>query len=180
MVKKNNARGEKVKVEKSKEAIVKTLEFTFSTALIAVPLYLIFNSTTFLNDLAARGTQIALQMLGKSSTLAMANGFPLLKLGGFSGAGGLDVEIINLCAGGIELALLAGFVLASRDKPLSYRVKGIAAGFAFFFIFNSARIAFTINSFGTAWFEPLHEVLFRAILIIGLVTFYAVWYLWRE
>lgn len=158
--------------EAAKQAALKAGEFFIYTALVAVPLYLLFSSTTFLHEIAARGAQLFLSLLGKTATLAF-NGVPHLLLPG------LDVEINNLCAGGLELALLAGFIAASRDRSKEHRAKGIAAGFAFFTVFNAARIAFTINSFGTPWFEPLHAALFRAVLIIGLVTYYAVWYYWQ-
>ena len=158
--------------QSAKQAALKAGEFFIFTLLYAVPLYLIFSSTTFLHELAARTSQVFLSLLGKTATLSF-NGVPFLHLSG------LDVEINNLCAGGLELALLTGFIFASRDRSKAHRAKGIAAGFFFFTAFNAARIAFTINAFGTPWFEPLHEALFRAVLIIGLVTFYAIWNYWN-
>ncbi len=154
-----------------KKQAAQAAQFIFNTLLVGVPLYLVFSATTFLHEVASRSSQFFLSLLGKTSTLSF-NGFPHLLLPN------LDVEINNLCAGGLELALLAGFVFASKDRSKEHRVKGIAVGFLFFTFFNAARIAFTVNSFGTVWFEPLHEALFRAVLIIGLVTFYAVWYYW--
>lgn len=159
-------------IHKNVEPAHTAFEFFIYTLAIALPLYLLFSSTTFLHEIAARGAQFFLSLLGKTATLVF-NGVPHLLLPG------LDVEINNLCSGGLELALLAGFIIASKDRNKEHRAKGLAAGFIFFIFFNAARIAFTVNSFGTPWFEPLHEALFRAVLIIGLVTFYAVWYYWQ-
>ncbi len=172
MAKKPPHRHSKAAKQAAQQAALKAGEFFIYTALVAVPLYLLFSSTIFLHEIAARGGQFFLSLLGKNAVLSF-NGVPFLQVGN------LSVEISNLCAGGLELALLAGFILASKDRTKEHRAKGIAAGFLFFTVFNAARIAFTVNSFGTPWFEPLHEALFRAVLIIGLVTFYAVWYYWQ-
>ncbi|MDP3742207.1 MAG: archaeosortase/exosortase family protein, partial [Candidatus Micrarchaeota archaeon] len=137
-----------------KQAALKAGEFFIHTVLVAVPLYILFSSTTFLHEIAARLSQFFLSLLGKKSTLSF-NGVPFLQVGN------LSVEISNLCAGGLELALLAGFILASKDRSKEHRAKGLVAGFLFFTVFNASRIAFTVNSFGTVWFEPLHEALFR-------------------
>ncbi len=155
----------------AKQASQKAGEFFLYTLFIALPLYLLFSSTTFLHEIAARLSQVFLSLLGKASVLSF-NGVPFLQVEN------LSVEISNLCSGGLELALLAGFILASKDRTKKHRAKGLVAGFLFFTVFNAARIAFTVNSFGTVWFEPLHEALFRVVLIIGLVTFYAIWYYW--
>ncbi len=159
------------KMVKKRVEVKKAGEFALLTFIYTLPLYLVFSATTFLHELAARGAQLFLSFLGKSAALSF-DGVPFLHLPG------LDVEINNLCAGSLELALLAGFILASKDRSKEHRAKGIFAGFIFFSFFNASRIAFTVNSFGTVWFEPLHEALFRAVLVIGLVTFYAVWYYW--
>ncbi|MFH0714064.1 MAG: exosortase/archaeosortase family protein [Candidatus Micrarchaeota archaeon] len=153
----------------------KAVKFIVTTAAIAVPLYFLFTFTTFLHEIAARGAQFFLTLLGKSASLVFTGSplFPHLLIPGG------DIEISDLCSGALELALLIGFISASADRSVNYRIKGIVVGVVFFLLFNAARIAFTINSFGTAAFVPLHDVLFRLTLIIGLVTFYAVWYYWR-
>ena len=145
--------------------------FVIDTALVAVPLYLFFSATKLLHYVAALLSQLFLSGLGKTATIAY-NIVPYLRLPG------LEVEISDLCSGGLELALLFGFIYASKDRNVQHRIKGAIVGLVFFVLFNAARIAFTVNTFGTAWFEPLHEALFRAVLIIGLVSFYAIWYYW--
>ncbi len=153
-----------------KETAKQVGQFILDTAIITVPLYLLFSATTILHQIAAHLSQFLLSFLGKTAIIASQNGaFHLIMPS-------LDAEISNLCSGGLELALLIGFIAASRDKTIEQRIKGIVVGLLFFILFNASRIAFTINSFGTPWFEPLHEALFRAVLIIGLVTYYAIWY----
>ncbi len=155
---------------KVKEAAKQIGSFILDTVIVAVPLYLLFSVSTILHQIAARLSQLFLSFLGKAATLSFVNDIPFLHLPG------IDAEISNLCSGSLELALLFGFIAASKDRSVEHRVKGIIVGFVFFALFNAVRIAFTVNAFGTPWFEPLHEALFRAVLIIGLVTFYAVWY----
>ncbi len=157
---------------KKEDSVRKAGEFALTTFIYALPLYVLFSFTTALHQIAAVGSVFFLSILGKTAQIVQ-NDVPHLLLNG------LDVEINNLCAGGLELALLAGFIIASKDRSKEHRVKGIIVGFLFFIFFNAARIAFTVNSFGTVWFEPLHEALFRIVLIIGIVTFYAVWYYWQ-
>ncbi len=155
-----------------REAAKQVGHFILDTAIVAVPLYLLFSVTTILHQIAAHLSRLFLFFLGKTATIIInaQNGVPHLQLPG------VDAEISNLCSGSLELALLVGFIAASRDKTVEQRIKGILVGVLFFVLFNAARIAFTINSFGTPWFEPLHEALFRVVLIVGLVTYYAIWY----
>ncbi len=153
-----------------REAAKQVGQFILDTAIIAVPLYLLFSATTILHQIAAQLSQFLLSLLGKAAIITSQNGVPHLIMYN------LDAEINNLCSGGLELALLIGFIAASRDKTVKQRIKGIVAGLLFFILFNASRIAFTMNSFGTPWFEPLHEALFRVVLIIGLVTYYTIWY----
>ena len=105
-----------------KQAGQKAGEFFLHTLLVAVPLYLLFSSTVFLHEIAARLSQFFLSLLSKTATLTF-NGVPHLLLPG------LDVEISNLCSGGLELALLAGllsrfsFWFASLFGGILYLIK---------------------------------------------------------
>lgn len=96
---------------------------------------------------------------------------------------GFDAELIPLCWGTLELALWAGIVLASDNRTLTRRVKGLLAGTFAFLIFNPARIALTLWLFDSS--EPFasavaHDVLFRLTLVALFVVAYFVWHSWPE
>ena|GEM_PF-2300175 len=100
------------------------------------------------------------------------------RLAGYSNGGWFDAEIAGLCSGALELAVLAGMIAATRDKPLKERLKGIVAGGIAILVFNPLRIAATLLFSGSPALALVHDVLFRLSLVIVLVTFYATWYFW--
>ncbi|MFH1106703.1 MAG: hypothetical protein V1787_02305 [Candidatus Micrarchaeota archaeon] len=150
--------------------------FKFIALFLALflPAFFLLQPVRELNLFAAwSGQQLLGLLFGIPSLLAVSGGFPVLDLGGFS------AEFVDLCSAKLELAVLFGIVFASFEKPLAYRLKGFLAGAAFLFAFNALRIALTLRAFSSSdllWSALLHDVLFRASLVVGIVTFYALWY----
>ncbi|HLD80790.1 MAG TPA: exosortase/archaeosortase family protein [archaeon] len=89
-------------------------------------------------------------------------------------------EFIPLCTGFLEFAVLASVILASEDRTLRQRLKGVALGFAAVLLVNPLRIAVTfheLESKGVAAGEFWHNALFRAALFALVLGVYAAWYL---
>lgn len=88
------------------------------------------------------------------------------------------VEISPLCAGLIEVILLASAIAATRMVSMEKKIKGILAGIVLLYAFNIFRIVITVQqlvhtSFSFAEFT--HDVFFRLILIGGFALIYAGW-----
>lgn len=147
-------------------------DFIALFAVIFLVLFLLLSATTIPNEIAAKSTQLVLKLISVPSTLTWYENLPLIQLSN------LDVQINELCAGIIELSVLIALILATFEKPLKTRIKGAIIAVFFLLIFNAIRIAITITTFGTNWFDFLHELLFRALLIITIVIYYALWYYW--
>ena len=111
------------------------------------------------------------------TTIVSEGFFPHLQ--GVVGGSFFDAEINDLCSGRLELAVMAGLVFASRDKPVAERIKGIFLGALVLLAFNPLRIFLTLSAIGTPFLVLVHDVLFRISLVIVLVTFYALWYYWK-
>ncbi len=98
-------------------------------------------------------------------------------------AGNKLIEISPLCAGLMEMILLAAVMMATRTVSLSKKIKGILVGITLLYVFNVLRIVMTIQqlihtSFSFAEFT--HDWLFRLVLIFGFVMVYAGWLNWDE
>jgi exosortase/archaeosortase family protein len=137
-----------------------------------VPVYLIVNSLYFFNWIALYSSQFALSLFGKAFSV---QGSELVS------PNGLRVLVNDLCAAKLEIALLSALVLASFEKTLEYRLKGVVAGLLFILLFNPIRIAVSVMIYSPSnpvLFVVSHDVLFRASIIAFLATFYAVWHYW--
>ncbi len=156
------------------KSLLSAFKFISLFLALSVPAYLVLLPIRELNAFAALSSQFLLSLLfGIPSSVSASGAFPLLQIGS------LSAEFIDLCAAKLELAVLFGIVFASFEKPLAYRVKGFAAGALFLFSFNALRISLTLRFFSAgdvAWSAVLHDVFFRASLVVALVTFYAIWY----
>ena len=150
------------------------LDFITLFAILAPIFFLILSATTIPHEIAARSAQAILSLLNINSTLTFHNSLPFINIS--AGA----IEINELCAGIIELAVLAALILATFEKPLTYRIKGAVIATLFLLLFNALRIALTIAAFGSTWFDFLHELLFRALLIVTIIIYYAIWYYWER
>lgn len=137
--------------------------------------YIALSSTgPLLHYAAAHSAASVMEAMGFDVAVVPNSPHPHVK-GATAGGVPFEAEIIDLCAGAIELAILFGIVVASRDKSLKHRLFGVAAGFAVFFLFNPIRIALTLSAVGSWALPLLHDVLFRLSLLIVIVGFYAVW-----
>ena len=93
------------------------------------------------------------------------------------------IEISPLCAGLLEMILLAAAILAKRDVSVRKKIKGIAFGIIALYVFNMLRIVFTVQQIvhtPISFAELTHDVLFRLILIVGFAAAYACWLKWAS
>ncbi len=92
----------------------------------------------------------------------------------------LSVQVIPLCVGDIEIAVLVGAMLSTEDRPVRSRALGAAEAFLAVMLVNALRIAATMlawDAWGIAAVELIHTVLFKLVLVVAIVGFYAAWYL---
>ncbi|RLJ02725.1 MAG: hypothetical protein DRP08_04365, partial [Candidatus Aenigmatarchaeota archaeon] len=93
---------------------------------------------------------------------------------------GLAADILPVCIGDFEIAILVGAIAATADRRLKDRVAGAIAGTGFVLAVNPLRITATLAAWqwlGVGVVEIIHSVLFRATIVIVIVGFYAAWYL---
>ncbi len=93
-------------------------------------------------------------------------------------AGNKLVEISPLCAGLIELILLASAIAATRTVSIEKKMKGILVGIILLHALNVLRIAITVQQLVHVSFtfaEFTHDVFFRLVLIIGFAAIYGGW-----
>ncbi|MFH1750170.1 MAG: exosortase/archaeosortase family protein [Candidatus Micrarchaeota archaeon] len=154
-----------------------TFKFVSLFLLIAGIAYFTLSSTKIMQYVAAISSQFALKALyGLDSSIAFSQ-FPSPNPVILTPR--LSAEIVDLCAGILELAVLAGIVFASFEKKMGYRIKGFALGLLLLLVFNALRISTTIYYFDLGnleWSAALHDFLFRLLLIVVIVTYYAIWY----
>ncbi len=129
-----------------------------------------------LHYLAANTSILALRPLGIAADVVpnAADGFPHLL--GEVRRSAFDAQINDLCSGATELAVVFAIVLASRDKSVRTRLLGVFGALIVFLLFNPLRIALTLNAVGTWALPLLHDVLFRASLVLVIVGYYGFWY----
>ncbi|MBI5635522.1 hypothetical protein HY993_00995 [Candidatus Micrarchaeota archaeon] len=164
-------------VQKADSQLYDGLLFVFLFAVFSTIFYAFFSITgIFLNQLAAYSSAFLISLFG-SAGVSYLDGLPVI-FGVLNGQS-FSALIIDLCAGAIELSVLSGIVLASRDKTIKQRVFGVLGGFALFLAFNPIRIAVTLYFVGTDFLPFVHEWLFRGFLLALLIGYYALWYYGR-
>ena len=156
----------------------KALKFVASFAILSVAAYFFISLFFPLKLVAAEAGSFFLTALGKPSYAETGLGLnPVIVSSDFS------AEIVDLCSGAIETAVLFGIIFASEDRRLYDRARGFAAGAVALAVFNAARISLTLAlyspSFPTAS-AVLHDVLFRASIVVFVAAYYAIWYYWGE
>lgn len=121
----------------------------------------------FFAELATQTSKLALSAVGiQTQQTFLENGNHALENENFI------AELNETCAAIVEIAVLFGIVFASFEKTLKERVKGFAAGMALLLVFNPIRISLSV-----IFLDPLvHDVLFRIMLILVIIVFYALWY----
>jgi len=150
-------------LDSAKFLAIFTLLFALSSTLLA-PL-------GFLNELALESTRAFLWAAGVDSEPAgKAEGFPVLRVQGFPH----PIQINDLCAAKIELAVLFGIIFATTDRTMRHRAYGFLTGSLLALLFNPVRIGLSI-----LFFNPIiHDILFRTTLVLAIVSYYALWYAW--
>lgn len=118
-------------------------------------------------------SQGLLSVFGVPSIAAVIAGEPSITVGS------VTAQITNLCAGDLEIALLAAIILSTFDRPLRKRLWGVFFGLILIFIANPLRIA-TVLAVGHytnwVWANFTHDFLFRLMLLIIIFVYYFIWY----
>jgi len=136
---------------------------------------LLLGSSHALKSFAAGSSSFLLSLSGRDSVVDYSLSDPVISFD--SG----NAHIADYCGAGIEIAVLFGIVFASEDRTLRRRAIGFAAGTLLILAFNAARIFLVLHFFSSSapmLSTVLHDVLFRASLVVFLATYYAVWYYW--
>lgn len=157
-------------IEQNKGELEKAVKFVLLFALIAIASYLLLNYTPlkrFFGTMAAESSQTFLNALGTPSQIGLLeNGNYYIE------TQDLLAELNEACAALVEIAVLAGIVFASFEKSLKERMRGFVLGLVLLLLFNPLRISLSV-----LFLDPLvHDVLFRVMLVITIIVFYAWWY----
>jgi len=89
-------------------------------------------------------------------------------------------QVVPLCTGDLELAVLVGAIVATADRKRRERIVGVLVGTLAVFAANAVRIGATIFiglSWGFGLMDVVHTILFKILLVVAIVGFYAAWYL---
>jgi len=155
----------------AREAIFGSLKFIAVFAVLFLAASFVLAPLGFFNTLALESTRAFLWAIGVDSSAAgFSAGFPLLRVDNFP----YLIQINDLCAAKIELAVLLGIIFATFDRSLRQRFYGFFEGVAIALLLNPLRIGISV-----LFFNPLiHDILFRLMLVIAMVSYYAIWYAW--
>lgn len=166
-----NACRKKVEGMDARTAIVGSLKFIVVFCVLFVASSFALAPLGFFNTLALESTRAFLWAAGVDSSAAgFSGGFPLLRVDNFP----YLVQINDLCAAKMEIAVLLGIIFATFDRPLRQRLYGFVEGVAVALLLNPVRIGVSVF-----FFNPLvHDVLFRLLLVVVIVSYYGLWYLW--
>ncbi|MBI5037061.1 hypothetical protein HZC09_07005 [Candidatus Micrarchaeota archaeon] len=163
---------------KKKSMAKQALKFILSIVLLTAVSYALLDYTPLRSlaaSYAAYSTSSVLQTLGDSAEIRWLENPHLV-------SEKYDAELIPLCWGLLELALWAGVVFATDNRPLERRLKGFLLGTVGFLVFNPIRIAVTLKIFSpSSAFASFvaHDILFRTSILALFVAAYAVWYYWE-
>ncbi|MGC9114141.1 MAG: hypothetical protein ACP5IG_03605 [Candidatus Micrarchaeia archaeon] len=147
---------------------------------VALAAFALLEPVLVVNGVVAGASGFVLSGLGKPSQYYVdGGGVPHLHFeGGVLSAGVVDAEFSGLCSGKLELAVLLGVLVASRDRSWAARVLGFLCGVVVVFCFNVFRVVASLLASGSAWLGLVHDFLFRASLVLVVVVFYWAWYSW--
>ena len=156
--------------------IAKALRFTLISLLIfsllyTLPLQII--PWQILESITAHSTAILANLSHHIYTVIEQESMIYIQGGIFT------IAIIPLCTGYIEFAVLVAFILASEDRSLTYRIKGVLGAVIFTYIANILRIYGTIlatNTLTRTEIDVLHNIGFKVLLFVVVAGYYAVWY----
>jgi exosortase/archaeosortase family protein len=88
------------------------------------------------------------------------------------------IEISALCAGLLEMVLLASAMFATRGETARAKVGGIIVGVGVLYAFNILRMSITLLQLehsSLSFAVITHDFLFRFILIVGFAFLYGAW-----
>ena len=159
----------------SKATVFKALKFLGWFAVLSGAAYLLLGSSPALKSFAAESSAFLLSLSGVDAVVGHSLSNPTISFGSSV------AQIADYCGAGIELAVLFGIIFASTDRTLRRRAAGFAAGALLILVFNAIRIFLVLCFFSSSapmMSAVLHDVLFRASLVVFLATYYAVWYYW--
>ncbi len=91
----------------------------------------------------------------------------------------VDFVISHLCAGDIEISLMACLLIASLDVLLVWRLAGVLVGAVFLTAMNPLRISATLmitQGSGLEAGDVYHGLVFRLFLLVLLLFYYFAWY----
>jgi len=155
----------------AREAIIGSLKFIAVFVVLFLAASFVLAPIGFFNTLALESTRAFLWAVGIDSGAAgFSGGFPLLRVDNFP----YLIQINDLCAAKMEFAVLLGIIFATFDRSLKQRLYGFVEGAAIALLLNPVRIGISV-----VFFSPvIHDILFRLMLVIAMVSYYALWYAW--
>jgi len=159
----------------SKASVFKALKFLGWFALLAGAAFLLLGGSHALKSIAAGSSAFLLGLSGRQAVVDYSLSDPTVSFGSSI------AHIADYCGAGIEIAVLFGIVFASEDRTIRRRAIGFATGALLILAFNAIRIylvLFFFSSSAPTASAILHDVLFRASIVVFLATYYAVWYYW--
>lgn len=158
-----------------RKQLAKASAFTAAIGLLFVIFWTLISSINLyaLKAFTAQSASALLGAFGAPHALSLAGPDPAIIVNG------VTALITNLCAGDVEIALLAAILLATMDRPLRRRLWGAAFGVALILVINPLRVAIVLavgHYSGWAWADFSHDLLFRLTLITTILLYYFVWY----
>jgi exosortase/archaeosortase family protein len=155
-----------------KSSLHLAIEFLLYFVLFFVVAYAVLSFFP-LKALAAYSSNVFLNLFEVDSKVVEQGGEYFLQSPQFT------AQIVDLCSGAIELAVLFAVIFSTLDRSLWQRIKGVVLGFFLALLVNPLRIAITLlYSKSLFLLVFVHEIFFRLSLVALIVIYYAIWYSW--
>jgi exosortase/archaeosortase family protein len=160
---------------RNKKVVAEALKFIAGFLLFLAVAYCLIFLTPLnyaLKATAAYSTQALLSVAGVQTAVSFPDNPHLM-------GANFDAEFVDLCGGGLELAVLVAVILATCDRSWRQRFLGALLGILVLLVLNALRISLTLLLFDAqqeALSELFHGVLFRLSLIAIIVGYYYIWY----
>ncbi len=167
-------------INKKENSFSLGLKFILYFGIYFLLFYFVFyllNINELLSWIAGNISVYLLTLLNISTNLSYptwSNGYPVIN--GTINSVSFSAELVQLCAGGLELSVIWAAILSTSDRSLLDRIKGIILALFVILVFNPLRITLTLLLMGSAYLPLFHDLLFRALLIIVILGTYAFWY----
>ncbi|MFH0971868.1 MAG: exosortase/archaeosortase family protein [Candidatus Micrarchaeota archaeon] len=167
----------RLKTRKGEDNPLLAFKFLALFLVLAGIAYFALSLTQIPNHIAAYSSQLLLKIAFNIDSSIAIRQFPVIQ------TPNLSAQIIDLCSGSLELAILFGIVFGSFEKKMNYRINGFLVGMLVLLAFNAVRISTSIYFLhygGLEWGVAVHDVLFRIFLIVVIVTYYSIWYFYDQ